>query len=146
MRRTSAFEELFHCPNPQCKRSKGRSPFKRLGGLKRHLESCKHRQDASVSPEISTSASASGSPDGLNCPAGPSIEVAKPKSKTKRPRLEDEDDESGDEQLVRNMIKKYKSMSKEVDEKEREYRRALDDLERLAAAIQVLRKKNKEDA
>ncbi|KAF4991804.1 hypothetical protein FDECE_13915 [Fusarium decemcellulare] len=147
MQTTSTSEKLFPCPHSNCKRSKEKPPFKRSWQLKRHLETCKHNRDTSSSQEEREyTPSTSVSHDDLRRPAALSVEAAEINSREKRPRLENEDDDLSDEQLVRGMMKKYRRLSEEVEEKKREYLRSLNELEGLAATIQVLRRKNKGDA
>ncbi|VTT83080.1 unnamed protein product [Fusarium fujikuroi] len=130
----SNLEESLLCPNRGCKRSKGK-PFKRGFHLKRHLESCKHSQevlgrgdDQSCPRSASTSTSASASIQHRQ-EVGPHGAI-RANGMKKRPRAED-DEVSNDGFLLAEMVKRYKKMEKEIEEKQ-------DDLKTLGKTIQML--------
>ncbi|KAJ3529042.1 hypothetical protein NM208_g9934 [Fusarium decemcellulare] len=141
---TSTVEKLFHCPNANCKRSKEEHPFKRSEHLKRHLETCKHNRDTSSSqeerePTLSTSAP----PNEMCRPAALPVEATASNSRKKRPRWEDEEDELGNEQTVRRIVKQLRRVSEEVEERKRKYLRSLNELKSLKTAIKVFQRKSK---
>lgn len=140
--------ELFPCPNPGCKRSHEKNAFKRPYNLKRHLETCKHR-DTSISAEerssaLATSDSSPALPDPLHRPVVLSVQLAEPRGR-KRQRVENQDEESSDGRVLRDMMREHERIAKEVEVKKREYSQALDDLKRVAAAIEIWKGKKKDD-
>ncbi|QGI96237.1 hypothetical protein CEK26_009306 [Fusarium fujikuroi] len=130
----SSLEAALLCPNRGCKRSKGK-PFKREFHLKRHLENCNHSQedlgqgdDQSCPRPVSTSTSASAS---IHHRQEVGLDKAiRTNDMKKRPRVED-DEGSNDGFLLAEMVKKYKKIEKEIEEKQ-------DDLKALGKIIQML--------
>ncbi|SCV34351.1 uncharacterized protein FFB14_04832 [Fusarium fujikuroi] len=143
----SSLEAALLCSNRGCKRSKGK-PFKREFHLKRHLESCNHSQedlgqgdDQSCTRPASTSTSTSASIHHRQ-EVGPDTDIRA--NGMKRRRVED-DEGLNDEFLLAEMVKKYRKIEKEIEEKkkeieekEKENLQKQDDLKALGKTIQML--------
>ncbi|KAF4336028.1 hypothetical protein FBEOM_10083 [Fusarium beomiforme] len=149
--RSSIREELFPCPNPGCKRSKGGSPFKRPYNLKRHVEVCKHGRNSLALLEESTEPD--GHPPSQSTsvpvvshelqPSETESEQATPASSIKKRSRSESDEELSDEILLREMMKKYKRMAQDVKEKEDAYLQALEGLKSFEKTIHVLKDSQK---
>ncbi|KAG8674260.1 hypothetical protein FPOAC2_00267 [Fusarium poae] len=131
-------EELFLCPSPRCKRSSANFPFKRHFHLKRHLDKCKHYQQSLQQQDDQTSPRSASAPTPVShLQYAETDQAVIADERAKRPRPDDEG--SDDELLLAQVKKKYRKMEEEVRKKKDEYLNALNGLEALEKAIEVLK-------
>ncbi|KAH7006390.1 hypothetical protein EDB82DRAFT_493473 [Fusarium venenatum] len=130
-------EKLFPCPNPGCKKSTGKSPFKRGSHLKRHLNTCKHHQEFLHQPDDQTfSRLASSSTLASQLSEVETEQAVRATRMSKRLRVED--DEGSDELLLARIWKKYNNMKEEVKQKRDAYLHAEEKLKAFGKNIQDL--------
>ncbi|KAH7196230.1 hypothetical protein BKA60DRAFT_660589 [Fusarium oxysporum] len=139
---SSSSEQSFPCPNPQCKHSAGRSPFKRLEHLKRHLKTSGHKQNVATSAaeaEEQPLAQPTSEPV-LSHELQPQETVTEElvsDSQVKKRSRSESDDELSNESFKREMIKRRNRIAKDVQEKINALRQAEEELKLVDKAIQI---------
>ncbi|KAF9776812.1 hypothetical protein IL306_004929 [Fusarium sp. DS 682] len=138
----SGSEQSFACPNPGCKHSAGRSHFKRLERLKRHLKTCKHKKNSST-PTTEGEEQLLAQPTSTPIlshelqPLEARTEEFVNDSRVKRRSRSESDDEFSDESFMREMMKRHKRMAEDVKEKKDALRQAEEELKLVEKTIQI---------
>ncbi|KAK4187010.1 hypothetical protein QBC35DRAFT_251150 [Podospora australis] len=105
----------FPCPHEECTRKGKRSVFKRKDGLERHLRNCRYHQAKGTPP--SSSRATSGNPQSLlsSDHSGLDLFREEPAIVEQRKRKDRNEDDCGDDLLIKGLRKKLREKNEEVE-------------------------------